>query len=78
MEIIDHSLTSDTIFANASGMGGGISVIRVSGPRAIEITEHIFKPKKRIKSFRTRKRIQCIMVISWMKKIILWMRFWFF
>ena len=55
MEIIDHSLTSDTIFANASGMGGGISVIRVSGPRAIEITEHIFKPKKEDKKLSDQK-----------------------
>ena len=55
MEIIDHSLISDTIFANASGMGGGISVIRVSGPRAIEITEHIFKPKKEDKKLSDQK-----------------------
>ena len=55
MEIVEHGLTSDTIFANASGMGGGISVIRVSGPRAIEITEHIFKPKKEDKKLSDQK-----------------------
>lgn len=37
---------SDTIFANASGMGGGISVIRVSGSHAIEIVDRIFRSKK--------------------------------
>ena len=55
MEIVEHGLTSDTIFANASGMGGGISVIRVSGPCAVEITEHIFKPKKEGKKLSEQK-----------------------
>ena len=55
MEITEHGLTSDTIFANASGMGGGISVIRVSGPRAIEIADHIFKPKKKDKRLSDQK-----------------------
>lgn len=36
----------DTIFANASGMGGGISIIRVSGTHAIEIVDQIFQSKK--------------------------------
>ena len=45
MEMIEHGLISDTIFANAAGIGGGISVIRVSGSRAIEIVNDIFKPK---------------------------------
>lgn len=48
MDRVEHDFT-DTIFANASGMGGGISVIRVSGSRAIEITDHIFDSKKKKK-----------------------------
>lgn len=55
METVEHGLMSDTIFANASGMGGGISVIRVSGPCAIEITERIFKPKKEDKRLSDQK-----------------------
>lgn len=55
MEIIEHGSTSDTIFANASGMGGGISVIRVSGPCAIKIVDHIFKPKKENKKLMDQK-----------------------
>lgn len=55
MEIKEHGLTSDTIFANASGMGGGISVIRVSGPCAIEMTERIFKSKKEGKRLSDQK-----------------------
>ena len=49
MEMIEHGLISDTIFANAAGIGGGISVIRVSGSRAIEIVNDIFKPKNKDK-----------------------------
>lgn len=55
METVTYGLTSDTIFANATGMGGGISVIRVSGPCAIEITEHIFKPRKEGKNLSDQK-----------------------
>ena len=50
-----NDLTSDTIFANASGMGGGISVIRVSGPGAIGIVECIFRPKKKDKKLSQQK-----------------------
>ena len=50
-----NGFTSDTIFANASGMGGGISVIRVSGPGAIRIVDHIFKPKKKDKKLSQQK-----------------------
>lgn len=49
MDQVEYNFTSDTIFSNASGMGGAISVIRVSGPRAIEITDHIFYSKKKKK-----------------------------
>lgn len=40
----NHSF-DDTIFANATGMGGSISVIRVSGPHAIAVVERIFRAK---------------------------------
>ncbi len=40
---------SDTIFANASGMGGAISIIRVSGPHAIEAVDQIFCSKSKQK-----------------------------
>lgn len=40
---------SDTIFANASGMGGAISIIRVSGPQAIDAVDQIFCSKSKQK-----------------------------
>lgn len=46
MDIIENRMYSDTIFADASGMGGAISVIRVSGAHAIEIVDRIFRSKK--------------------------------
>lgn len=55
MEITEHGSTSDTIFANASGMGGGISVIRVSGPQAIEIVDSVFQSKKKEKKLSEQK-----------------------
>lgn len=55
MGIMERDLISDTIFANASGMGGGISVIRVSGPRAIEIVDSVFQPKKKDKKLSDQK-----------------------
>ena len=55
MEIVSKGVTSDTIFANASGMGGGISVIRVSGPEAIVIADRIFRPKKKDKRLLNQK-----------------------
>lgn len=41
-----YIVSSDTIFANAGGMGGSISVIRVSGKDAVSIVSQIFQPKK--------------------------------
>jgi tRNA modification GTPase len=35
-------ITSDTICAQATAQGGAISIIRVSGQNAIEITSRIF------------------------------------
>ena len=55
MDMIKNGLVSDTIFANASGMGSGISVIRVSGPCAIEIVDTIFQPKKIDKKLKDQK-----------------------
>lgn len=55
MDVIQHGLTSDTIFANATGMGGSISVIRVSGSRAIEIVDTVFRPKKKDKKLSDQK-----------------------
>ena len=55
MKMTEHGITSDTIFANASGMGGGISVIRVSGPKAVEIADQIFEPKKKDKKLADQK-----------------------
>lgn len=46
MDMVQNQIYSDTIFANASGMGGGISVIRVSGAHAIKIVDSIFHSKK--------------------------------
>ena len=37
---------NDTICALATPQGGAISIIRVSGPRAIEYVSHIFTPRK--------------------------------
>ena len=55
METMNKGATSDTIFANASGMGGGISVIRLSGPGAVEIADRIFRPKKKDKRLLDQK-----------------------
>lgn len=55
MDMMTEGLISDTIFANASGMGGGISVIRVSGSKAIEIVDRIFEPKKKDKRIAEQK-----------------------
>ena len=37
---------NNTIAGIASGMGGGIGIIRVSGNKALEITGKIFRTKK--------------------------------
>lgn len=42
MDIVLNGSSSDTIFANAAGMGGAIGIIRVSGPSAVEIVDQIF------------------------------------
>ena len=41
-------LEQDTIAAIATGSGGGIGVIRISGPKAFEITGKIFRGRKTI------------------------------
>lgn len=35
---------ADTIYATATGQGGAIGIIRVSGPKAIDATDAIFRP----------------------------------
>lgn len=55
MDMIREGSVSDTIFANASGMGGGISVIRVSGRNAIGIVDRIFQPKNKKKRIADQK-----------------------
>ena len=37
-------INQDTICAIATAQGGAIGIIRVSGPKAIEITSRIFTP----------------------------------
>lgn len=45
-------MDGDTIAGIASGMGGGIGVIRVSGPDAFYIVSSIFRTKKFLNSFK--------------------------
>ena len=40
-------INQDTICAIATAQGGAIGIIRVSGPKAIEITSRIFTPTDR-------------------------------
>lgn len=47
-------MQNDTICAIATAQGGAIGVIRISGPKAIEATSHIFVPQKG-KPLRERK-----------------------
>ena len=44
--LINEKKMNDTICAPATAQGGAISVIRVSGPAAIEITDKMFVPRK--------------------------------
>lgn len=46
MNATKNLLITDTIFANAAGMGGSISVIRVSGADAIAVADRLFRSKK--------------------------------
>lgn len=47
MDIVVNALASDTIFANAAGMGGAIGIIRVSGADAVSIVDKIFVSNKK-------------------------------
>ena len=40
------AMERQTIAAIATGAGGGIGVVRISGPEALRITDRIFKGKK--------------------------------
>ena len=44
-------MEGDTIAGIASGMGGGIGIIRVSGPDAFFAVGRIFRTKKYLDSF---------------------------
>jgi len=51
-------LREDTIAAISTPLGeGGIGIIRVSGPEALQITSRIFKAKRGIKSFESHKMV---------------------
>ncbi len=51
----DH-LNEDTIAAIATPIGqAGIGIVRISGSRAEEIAERIFKPRKPVKSFKSHR-----------------------
>lgn len=47
--------TSDTITAPASGTGGAITVLRVSGPAAVEISDQVWQGKIRLADAEPRK-----------------------
>ena len=47
--------TNDTITAPASGTGGAITVLRVSGPRAVEISDKVWKGRTALFSAEPRK-----------------------
>ena len=47
--------TSDTITAPASGTGGAITVLRISGPRAVEIADTVWKGRKALAAARVRQ-----------------------
>ena len=47
--------TNDTITAPASGTGGAITVLRVSGPRAVEIADKVWKGRTALFSAEPRK-----------------------
>ena len=52
---MQRAMINDTIFANAGGMGGAISIVRVSGSHAIEIVDRIFKAKNENKKLVDQK-----------------------
>jgi tRNA modification GTPase len=52
----NDTLSKDTIAAVATPVGqAGIGIVRISGPRAGEIAEKIFKPKKPTKKFQSHR-----------------------
>ncbi len=55
MDVVLSGSGSDTIFANAAGMGGAIGIIRVSGPDAVDIVDKIFVSKKQGKRLSGQK-----------------------
>lgn len=54
--IPDNPLNEDTIAAIATPVGqAGIGIVRLSGPRSLEIAEKIFRPKRPVKRFQSRR-----------------------
>ena len=47
--------TTDTITAPASGTGGAITVLRVSGPRAVETAQQVWQGRTSLKNAEPRK-----------------------
>jgi tRNA modification GTPase len=54
---------SDTIIAPATAVGeGGIAIVRISGPRALECIEAFFKPSKRVARFQSHRLYHGVVV----------------
>ena len=78
-------MQEDTIAGIASGMGGGISIIRVSGENALTAVGDIFRTPKYLSDekkdsdwksdyFIKKILIPFTMVLLWMMRKIFWMR----
>lgn len=58
-------MTTDTIAAIATAMGNsGIGIIRISGDRALEVADRVFRPKNRERLCQEQKAIPFIMDLS--------------
>ena len=69
-------INQDTICAIATAQGGAIGIIRVSGPRAIEITSHLFIPVQG-KPLTERKPYTLTSEKSFLHKEKLSTKYWF-
>lgn len=69
-------INQDTICAIATAQGGAIGIIRVSGPRAIEITSHLFIPVQG-KPLTERKPYTLTFGKSFLHKEKLSTKYWF-
>ena len=68
-----YFMQDNTIAGIASGMGGGIGIIRISGDKALEAAGRIFRTKKYIdkKLGKVKKTLNGIIIILIIKKHIL-------